>query len=90
MDHWKEILSFECNVTGIAFYCGKRKLESLSRVSLVRDSDNPHDHNAVMVLVGGEQLGFIDRVVSRHLAPVMDRFKDTAKFIGYNNNYTNI
>ena len=30
-------------------------------VTLVRDRNNPHDTNAIMVFVGGEQIGFIPR-----------------------------
>ena len=74
MEHHKEILSFECNVTGIRFYSGRRKLHSLAKINLVRDKNNDKDTNAVSVFIGEEQLGFIERNVARHLAVLMDTY----------------
>ena len=35
------VLSMECLVTGVAFYKGKKKLESLRRAMFIRESANP-------------------------------------------------
>ena len=52
-DEWKELLSVECLVTGIAFYSGSKQLQSLSRVSLVREE---FDCNAIAVYLGMNSL----------------------------------
>ena len=49
-DEWKELLSVECLVTGIAFYSGSKQL---SRVSLVREE---FDCNAIAVYLGMNSL----------------------------------
>ena len=48
---------------------GSKQLQSLSRVSLVREETNKFDCNAYL---GDEQLGYIERNVAKFLAPVLD------------------
>ena len=74
MAHYKEILSFECNITGIRFYTARKKLHSLAKVNLVRELTNDKDPNAISVFLGEQQLGFIERNVAIHLAVVMDMY----------------
>lgn len=82
MEHWKELLSFECFVTGIAFYEARKKLYSLARVTFCRDPENANDPNAIAVFLDGEQLGFVERCVALHLAPVIDTYKTRLKIVG--------
>jgi hypothetical protein len=42
-------------------------------LELRRDPDNEHDPNAVMVLAGGEQLGWVPRELAAEIAPQLDR-----------------
>ena len=78
----KEIVSIECLVTGVAFYEGKNKLESLRRATFIREPANPHDEFAIAVMVGDEQLGYVEKNVARYLAPIMDCFQSHIKIIG--------
>jgi hypothetical protein len=39
---------------------------------LRRDPDNPHDPNAIEVLAGGRQIGWVPRELAAELAPEMD------------------
>jgi hypothetical protein len=41
-------------------------------LELRRDPDNPHDPNAIKVLAGGEQVGWVPRGVAEVLAPALD------------------
>ena len=43
-------------MSGIAFYNGREKMESLSRLEFRREADNAFDSNAY---VANEQLGYI-------------------------------
>lgn len=54
-DSWKELVSVEAYVTGIMFYEGRESLQPLLKVKLSRQMDNPHDCNAIKVLVAREQ-----------------------------------
>ena len=81
-DSLKELLSFECNVTGIKFYKAYKRLHPLMGVKLVREKHNAYDDNAIMVVTGGHQLGYIERCAAAYLAPVMDKYGDPLKFIG--------
>jgi hypothetical protein len=42
-------------------------------LELRRDPGNEHDPNAVMVLAGGEQLGWVPRELAAEIAPQLDR-----------------
>ena len=81
-DSWKELLSYECNITGIMFYGSYKSLHSLMRVQLVREKSNLYDRNAIMVVAAGQQLGYIQRSKACHLAPVMDKYDGALVFIG--------
>jgi HIRAN domain-containing protein len=43
-----------------------------NRLELRRDPDNPHDPNAIAVLAGGEQVGWVPRELAAELAPQID------------------
>jgi hypothetical protein len=43
-----------------------------SRLELRRDPDNPHDPNAIAVLAGGAQIGWVPREVAAELAGELD------------------
>ena len=80
-DSWKELLSLECNVTGIMFYEGRHSLKSLMKLQLVRERDNKYDKNAIIVMAAGKQLGYVQRSTAYYLAPVMDQYKATAQHL---------
>ena len=82
-ESWKEILSIECFVTGIAFYSRTKKIESLARLEFVREPNNLYDNKAISVFVNGEQLGYVERDVAKYLGPVMDCFLPHIRIIGY-------
>jgi hypothetical protein len=42
-------------------------------LELRRDPENEHDPNAVMVLAGGEQVGWVPRELAAEIAPQLDR-----------------
>jgi hypothetical protein len=42
-------------------------------LELRRDPGNEHDPNAVMVLAGGDQVGWVPRELAAELAPLLDR-----------------
>jgi HIRAN domain len=42
------------------------------RLELRRDPDNEHDPNAIAVLAGGEQVGWVPRELAAELAPELD------------------
>jgi len=71
----EEILPTETYVRGIA-YENRVIVASSARVGqsvdLVRDYDNPVDHNAVSVLLNGQTLGFLERDLAQLVAPDMD------------------
>jgi hypothetical protein len=41
-------------------------------LELRRDPANPHDANAIKVLAGGEQVGWVPRAVAEEIAPALD------------------
>jgi hypothetical protein len=47
-----------------------------SPLELRRDPDNAHDANAIMVLAGGAQAGWVPRELAAELAPAMDAGED--------------
>jgi hypothetical protein len=44
-----------------------------SPLELRRDPDNPYDANAIAVLAGGEQVGWVPRELAEEIAPALDR-----------------
>ena len=80
-DSWKELVSVEAYVTGTMFYGGRENLRPLLKAMLWREKENPHDCNAIMVLVPEEQqLGYLQRDTAKVLAPLMDKYKDELLF----------
>jgi hypothetical protein len=43
-----------------------------SRLDLCRDPENEHDPNAIAVLAGGDQVGWVPRELAAELAPELD------------------
>jgi superfamily II DNA helicase RecQ len=70
-----ELLPLDTHVRGIAF--DNRRVVALraevgNEVELVRDYANVIDENAVLVLLGSQQLGYLPRQVAQLLAPEID------------------
>lgn len=74
---------FEVKVVGVSFRDGyPESIHALARAyaqtpgtgeaSLIRQPENPVDRNAVAVLAGGEQVGFVPAGLASRLAPDMD------------------
>jgi len=52
---------------------------------LLREPDNPHDPNAIRVVIGPYYMGYIPRSVSKELAPLIDAGQGfLAKFVQRN------
>ena len=49
-----------------------RFLRTTKKAELVKEPDNPHDKNAVMVLVDGEKVGYISADENLHVIDIMD------------------
>ena len=63
-------------LAGFQFYDGKTLWDEMKpgdALSLVRESDNPHDANAVRVEWKGNRLGYIPRRENANVARQMDR-----------------
>ncbi|MCL2019016.1 MAG: HIRAN domain-containing protein [Oscillospiraceae bacterium] len=65
---------FDCHIAGFAYYDGLDVINELqlgTSVSLVSDSENPHDPDAVAIYFGETKLGYIPKAktfyVSKHL-----------------------
>jgi hypothetical protein len=55
---------FDCHIAGFTYYDGLEVIEQLTLgaiVTLVSESDNPYDPDAVAVYFGGTKLGYIPR-----------------------------
>jgi single-stranded-DNA-specific exonuclease len=67
--------SFHTKIAGVSFE-GRQDviagLRSGAPLRLIRQSDNPHDANAIAVFYGDLQLGFLNRNMASHLAPPID------------------
>ncbi|MBV9402769.1 MAG: DEAD/DEAH box helicase, partial [Candidatus Eremiobacteraeota bacterium] len=66
---------FHSKIKGISFEGRQDVIPGLKAgapLTLERQPDNPHDHNAIAILFGNLQLGFISREHAVHLAPAMD------------------
>jgi len=73
--------SFHTKLVGVTFEGRQEliaKLQAGDHLELVREPDNDYDRNAIAVIAGrlrgiqGGQLGFLNRDLSRELAPVID------------------
>ena len=70
-----EMTPLTVDVRGIAYenrYLIASNAKNGQRIDLLRDYDNPVDHNAIKVLLKGQALGFIPRQIAQLLAPDMD------------------
>jgi hypothetical protein len=70
---------FDLRVVGVTFQAGYPDVvyELLARVPvrvrLVREPENPHDRNAILVKVGRHVLGHVSRSMAKRLALELDR-----------------
>ncbi len=67
----------DCEIAGLHHHVMKdhiRSMEEGDAVELVRESENPHDENAIRVDDGqtGEKLGYVPSSIARVLAPLID------------------
>lgn len=63
-------------VAGFQYYAGKRNWDNLKvgdPLTLVRDTNNPHDANAIRIEWQGEMLGFVPRAGNISVAKLMDK-----------------
>lgn len=63
-------------VAGFQYHAGKRVWDGLrvgDALTLVRESDNPHDPRAVRVEWRGEKLGYVPRAGNETVAKLLDR-----------------
>lgn len=53
-------------------------------VNLIQENDNPHDHNAVMVQIAGEKVGYISADEAPHVRDILNRHnvRFVSAFIG--------
>ena len=71
----EEILPYQTYVRGIAFenrIIVASEAQVGQSVDLIRDYDNPVDHNAVKVQLNGRTLGYLHRQLAQLVAPDMD------------------
>ncbi|HEX2413002.1 MAG TPA: HIRAN domain-containing protein [Solirubrobacteraceae bacterium] len=65
-----------CGVAGAAQHhadtLGSEAAAPGSPLGLRRDPANPHDANAIAVLAGGEQIGWVPRELAAEIAPELD------------------
>ena len=64
-----------CFIAGLQYYDILEIWKSLKigdRVELIPEPENPYDHNAVMVLCRGKQLGYLPRSENRHIARILN------------------
>jgi len=64
------LLSF--HAAGVQFHDFAEKIPCLSGVTLVRESDNRHDTDAVALHLGGEKLGYVPRGKNSVLAALIN------------------
>jgi hypothetical protein len=63
-------------LAGFQYYQGRQLWDEIKvgdALALVRESDNPHDHNAVRVEWRGHKLGYVPRRENQAVAQHMDR-----------------
>jgi len=60
---------FETNVAGVTFYdVDFSSISPSSKVEIVPEPENPHDSNALKVIIDGKHVGYIKRTLSTFLA----------------------
>ena len=71
----EEALPFETSVKGIS-YENRREVAKNAKIGqivrIVREYKNKFDHNAIKVLLGNEELGFVERDLAQLIAPDVD------------------
>ena len=80
-----EVVGESYHRDGIAEIVGGSRPESVKLVawaSLVREPDNPHDPNAVAVVIDGHTVGHLGRKDAAAVAPVLDRIA-AARLVPY-------
>lgn len=63
-------------VAGFQYYAGQRLWDELrvgDALTLVRETDNPHDPRAVRVEWHGEKLGYVPRAGNETVAKLLDK-----------------
>jgi hypothetical protein len=64
------------SITGSMFRPGAtaliERLRQGQMLSLIRESNNKYDSNAVLVCVGNRQIGYLPRGLAAEIAPVLD------------------
>ncbi|MBV8198360.1 MAG: DEAD/DEAH box helicase [Candidatus Eremiobacteraeota bacterium] len=66
---------FHTKIAGVSFEGRQDTIAGLragAALNLRREPENPHDANAIAVHYGNLQLGFLNRQLAAHLAPVID------------------
>lgn len=69
-----EMDSFYTKIVGVTFDQRQSyisKLQEGDRLQLVRQKDNPHDENAVMVQKNEQTLGFLRKELAKNIAPLL-------------------
>ena len=64
-----------CNVAAFTYCDGVEVFSQLmvgKKVRLVREDENPHDHNAVAVFFGDTHIGYIPRQQNETIAKLLD------------------
>lgn len=63
-------------LAGYQYYAGKRVWNELKVgdvLALIRETDNPHDSNAIRVEWHGEKMGYVPRAGNEDLARLLDQ-----------------
>lgn len=66
---------FHTKLAGVSFEGRQDTIAGLTigaDLTVLRDANNPHDANAIAVYYGNLQLGFLNRKMAAHLAPLID------------------
>ncbi len=66
---------FHTKIAGVSFERRQSTIAGLalgSELQLLREPENAHDPNAIAVAYGNLQLGYINRGIAKHLAPLID------------------
>ena len=87
----KELVSFTADIRGIKFYPGHTDLIASGgflNVDLVREKDNPHDANSILVVTrvhSPKILGHLEKAVAAAVAQIIDRKLPNTRLKRYNN-----
>ena len=67
-------------VVGMRYY-KNHKFDEDDRITLEREDDNPHDSNAIKVLVDDEKVGYVAREYTTQLREIPDLEKKEIRFL---------